>query len=256
MIIAGVGLLAGAGMIVLNKPAKLPPEELAPAAVAQRIKKYDASMKGKDYKAAAEVLLPLARSGNAEAQFRLGIVYREDAAATLLNNGVGQLGTAQEDHEEGGKWLLKAAQQGHLDAQANLGNHYCWGVAGSGMRQGHVPEAIEWLLKASKAGHKGAQTSLATTYEQGICTRQNWTEAAKWFLKAAEQGDEWSLMSLSRMSRDGNGMPKDKIQSDVWFVLAGRDKDMKRRKDLPPHIRAEVDRRVMEWLEKHPRRAQ
>ena len=246
--IAGAG--SWLGMLWLA-PAALAPEELAPAAVAKRLEKSDASRKDKDLKAAAALLLPLAQNGNAEAQFRLGLVYREDEVMALLK-GKGHFGSAPEDHETGGEWLLLAAKQGHLDAQAVLGIHYCWGVAGSTVARAASPEGMAWLLKAANAGHVEAQRNLATTYRQGLCVTQDFAEAAKWFLRAAEQNDEWSMVSLSNMSKDGEGVPKDSIQSDVWAILAGLDKNMKRRNSLAPEVRAEVERRMKEWLEKHP----
>lgn len=254
MFLLAAGIFAATGWVFVNKPTytKLSAEELAPAAIKERIRQSQAAGKKKDFKTAAEYLLPLAQNGILEAQFRLGIVYGSDAVYSQLNNGQGQLGSALEDHENAGKWLSSAAEQGHVPAQAALGTHYCWGVASNEMTRKLSPEGVSWLEKAAKAGEVSAMTGLATTYEQGICTQRNATEAAKWHLQAAEHGIEWSLLSLSHMSREGRGMPKDPLQSKVWLILGGYDKDHEIINKLSPRDRAEVERRVLEWQERHP----
>lgn len=244
IIIAGIG--AAIAWLVPRMAPSLSPEELAPAAVVKRLDKSQAAKKEKDLKTAADLLLPLAQSSQAEAQFQLGLLYREDEAAALLG-AAGQLGTPGEDYQNAGKWLLAAAQQGHLGAQATLGIHYCWGEAGSTTVRTPSPEGLEWLQKAAKAGYVEAQRNLATTYLQGICVKQDYAEAAKWFMESAGQGDEWSMISLARMSKEGQGLPKDEIQHHVWIVLAGLDKDMKQRNRLSPAVREEVEKRVKEW---------
>lgn len=245
-ILAVAGVFAAFTGLLPAMTAPLSPEELAPAAVAHRLEKSDTAKKEKDLRAAAALLLPLAQSGNAEAQFRLGVVYREDEVVALMG-GTGQLGTAEEDHDTGGNWLQKAAEQGHMNAQAMLGIHYCWGVAGSTVTRSPSPDGMAWLLKAAKAGHAEAQRNLGTTYEQGICVNRDDTEAAKWFLASTAQGDEWSMISLAHMAAEGRGTPKDEIQHYTWIALAGLDKDMKQRSRLPPAEREEVEKRVKEW---------
>ena len=56
-------------------------------------------------------LRALAEQGDAEAQFNLGLVYREGRGATV-------------DVGEADRWWRRAAEQGHVDAQYRLGLMY------------------------------------------------------------------------------------------------------------------------------------
>ena len=62
-----------------------------------------------------------------------------------------------EDDEEAVKWYREAAEQGHADAQCNLGDMYCYGLG--------VPEdceeAAKWYQKAARQGITAAQKALA-----------------------------------------------------------------------------------------------
>jgi uncharacterized protein len=82
------------------------------------------------------------------------------------------------------KWYEKAAEHGHAKAQYQLGRCYYlgWGV------KGKKETAVNWYQKAADQGHPGAQTDLATCYQFGNGTKQNELEAVKWFKKAANQG--------------------------------------------------------------------
>jgi TPR repeat protein len=61
------------------------------------------------------------------------------------------------------KWLRKAANQGHADAQYNLGAMY---FMGRGVLQDHV-EAEKWYRKAAEQGHANAQHNLDFMQKKG-----------------------------------------------------------------------------------------
>lgn len=67
-----------------------------------------------DYEKAAKLYSPLAKDGNAEAQYVLGMMYR-------AGRGV------PHDYNEARKWYLLAAEQGHPVAQFYLGWMYARG---------------------------------------------------------------------------------------------------------------------------------
>jgi hypothetical protein len=81
-----------------------------------------------DYEKAAKLYAPLAKSGNAEAQYNLGMMYR-------AGRGVPR------DVKESGKWYQLAAEQGHPLAQFNLGWMY---ISGKGVPQDPV-KGLMWL---------------------------------------------------------------------------------------------------------------
>jgi len=67
-----------------------------------------------DYDQAVKLFTPLAKKGNAEAQYVLGIMYRAGRGVT-------------QDFNEARKWYLLAAEQGHPIAQFYLGWIYAKG---------------------------------------------------------------------------------------------------------------------------------
>lgn len=81
---------------------------------------------------------------------------------------------------------LRAAGQGEVDAQANLGVMYQEGV--------EVPQdyqqALVWYTKAAEQGHAKAQVNLAVMYFEGQGAPQNYGLAYVWSSLAAASGDE------------------------------------------------------------------
>ena len=92
-----------------------------------------------DFAAALEKFKPLAEDGNMQAQFSLGVMYRQ-----------GQ-GVAADD-KEAVAWWTKAAEQGHVEAQDNLGLRY---ARGQGVAQDWV-QADKWFTIAAASGNETA----------------------------------------------------------------------------------------------------
>jgi len=92
-----------------------------------------------DYAAALEIFKPLAENHSKEAQFSLGVMYRQ-----------GQ-GVAHDD-KEAVAWWSKAAEQGHVEAQDNLGLRY---AKGEGVAQDFV-QADKWFTIAAASGNETA----------------------------------------------------------------------------------------------------
>jgi len=88
---------------------------------------------------ALKKLQPIAEKGNAEAQFRLGLMYREGK------------GVAQDD-KQGVAWLSKAAEQGQAEAQENLAFGYAKGL---GVERDWV-QADKWFSIAAASGKETA----------------------------------------------------------------------------------------------------
>ena len=49
-------------------------------------------------------------------------------------------------------------------------------------------EAVKWFRKAAEQGHVNGQNNLGEMYYFGLGVSQSYEEAAKWYRKAAEQG--------------------------------------------------------------------
>jgi len=87
--------------------------------------------------------------------------------------------------------LKPLAEQGHAEAQFNLGSLY---YQGSGVPQDYR-EAVQWIYKAAEQGHVPAQTTLGSLYAEGVhgVIEKDYPPALMWFLFAAAQGDMEAL---------------------------------------------------------------
>lgn len=92
---------------------------------------YDAG----DYEQAAKLYSPLAKNGNAEAQYNLGVMYR-------AGRGIPQ------DYKEARKWYRLAAEQGNAFAQFNLGWIY---ASGKGVPQDYVQSHMWFNIAIANA---------------------------------------------------------------------------------------------------------
>ncbi|KAG0278942.1 hypothetical protein BGZ95_002717 [Linnemannia exigua] len=184
-----------------------------------------------------------ASRGDMDAQVALGDMYRD-------GRGVAQ------DYRTSVDWYLKAAEQGHVVAQANVGAAYeqgpfqGLGVAqdderalkwssraaqhGStsaqhlmGMLHEHgrgVPQddfkAITWYLRAARQQHIDAQRKVAEMYEEGRGAPKDQTRAVEWYLKAASQGHERSQYLVGNAYMEGKGVEKDSSKAVEWYLKA------------------------------------
>ena len=109
---------------------------------------------------------------------------------------------------EATKWLQKAAEHGHQDAQWTLGICYFKKIdstfeafiSDKGNRMyildginGSVPkdeaEAVKWFRKAAEQGHQDARLKLGECYLYGKGVTKDEVEATTWSKKVVEQ--EW-----------------------------------------------------------------
>jgi hypothetical protein len=113
-------------------------------------------------------MLSEAKSGNAAAQFNLGVLYKD-------GQGVPQ------DYAQAAVWFRKAAEQGNADAQFNLGILY---KDGQGIPQDYA-QAAAWYRKAAEQGDADALLKLGAAYIIGRGVPQSYEEAYFWFDLAA-----------------------------------------------------------------------
>jgi TPR repeat protein len=125
-----------------------------------------------------------------------------DAAAQFLV-GKGYMTHEQRDYKNALKWLLKSAEQGHLQAQTELGtcNQLFAGSSGSPVREQAAIESAKWYRVAAERGHAKAQYSLGDCYFNGRGVAKDEVEAVKWLRLSAAQGyvpaqvDLWRKLS-------------------------------------------------------------
>ncbi|MDO9177111.1 MAG: tetratricopeptide repeat protein [Agitococcus sp.] len=176
----------------------------------------------KQYMQAFKIFLPLAESGNAEAQNRIGNMYLE---------GFG----VEENYEQALKWCTKSAEQGYPNAWHNLGFMYS---NGKGVAQSDI-KAVEWYRKAADQGVAAAQVNLGIAYEDGLGVDRDYEQAAEWYRKAAEQNRATGLNNLGIMYLHGRGVRENHISAQTLFILAsviGSEEGEKNKRVLEPQL--------------------
>lgn len=137
-----------------------------------------------DYAVAFLEFREAATQGNAEAQYRLAVLY-------VQGRGVARSALDAE------MWMRKAAEQNHPAAQTGLGYMYLLGLGVA--RDDEM--ALHWYRKAADLGDGAAQYGLGVLYAQGRGVDMDQAEALKWYRKAAEQGNARALEALKRLGQ-------------------------------------------------------
>ncbi len=76
------------------------------------------------------------------------------------------------------------------------------------------------VKKAAEQGHVDAQYNLGIMYANGEGVPQDYAEAARWYRQAAEQGHASAQHNLGAMYANGEGVPEDDIQAYAWISIA------------------------------------
>lgn len=172
----------------------------------------------------------LARRGNAEAQFRLGLMF---------TSGQG----VRKSQPRASEWLRKAALQGHVAARNKLSVTY---LVGSGQAAAERdPDAERWMRESAEEGTYDTRYKLALLYFEGRIVEKDPDEGLHWLALAAadwpKQGrrlenrlrDDQLLAVTSEMGlldaqygmaqafASGLNVPKSKSESAKWYYLAG-----------------------------------
>lgn len=125
-----------------------------------------------------------AESGDAVAQFKLGVCYAK-------GEGV------KKDEAEAVKWFSKAAEQGDTEAQIRLGKCY---YQGKGVKKNAI-EAVKWWHTAAEQGNASAQHLLGISYQTGEGVVKNDIEGYKWWLLAVAHGDDSAKKGISSVEK-------------------------------------------------------
>lgn len=167
----------------------------APALAQPTVKSGIEAWQRGDYAAAVSIWQPLAKKGDADAEFNLGQAYR-------LGRGVPvDLGQAQ-------TWLEKAADSGHVDAQTTLGLL----LFDSGNRAG----AMRWLKKAAEQGEPRAMLVYGTALFNGDDVPKDPIMAYAYVSRAAAQGLQPAKDTLAQMDQI---LPADMRQKAIALAV-------------------------------------
>lgn len=139
----------------------------------------------------------------------------------------GLAATRSDALKQGVEWLRKAARQGDLDSQFQLGVlHLHNGASGAPQALGvenDFAEAVVWFRLAAEQDNAAAQDNLGDLLLNGEGVERNVTEAYKWYYLAA---------------RDNPGL-QDKLARTAALLSAAE--------------RAKAERRAAKWLRAHRR---
>ena len=91
---------------------------------------------------------------------------------------------SQKNAEEAAKWWRKAADQGHAEAQFQLG---CLYYQGEGVNVDRV-EAVKLWRKAAAQGHADALCNLGVFHYYGFCVPRDRLEGLRLLRRAKENG--------------------------------------------------------------------
>ena len=122
--------------------------------------------------------------------------------------------------------LRKRAEQGDVAAQYQLASLHING--------GEYEEAVKWLHRAAEHGHPEAQHALGYAYDHGKGIPQDYAAAVKWYRRAAEQNVAESQFNLGVSYAMGNGVRQDLREAYIWTSMAEKNghKDGKEGKAL------------------------
>ena len=118
-----------------------------------------------------------------------GVAIAQDYDAGLKAAQAGDFQTALKEWKP-------LADQGHADAQHNLGWMY---ASGEGVPEDDA-EAVRWYRLAADQGHAGAQHNLGLMYDNGEGVPEDDAEAVRWYRLAADQAVRWGSPSPSTTS--------------------------------------------------------
>ena len=141
-------------------------------------------------------LTEAAERGDVGAECDLGIIYAKGVAA---------------ETPEARRWIRRAAEQGHAEAQYYLG---------STSDDDEQEEAVEWLRQAGEQGHVDAQFALAWKYRGTDGVRPDAECAVTWFRRAAERGHAEAQRLLGGHYADGYGVAQDDTEAVGWLRKA------------------------------------
>jgi hypothetical protein len=81
-------------------------------------------------------------------------------------------------------------------------------------------EAVTWYRRAADQGNVLAQFNLGTMYHQGQGVPQDYAQALTWYRRAAAQGEAVAQYNLALLYEQGGGVPQDYQQAYFWYNLA------------------------------------
>lgn len=157
-------------------------DESQPGADDPRVKEGFAAYQAGDFKKAYDIWLPLAKAGNAEAQFRVGRLY--DYGEGITKNSKKAL-----------NWYEMAISQDHLSAIFNMAYTLYWEENSYDLEK----YAVSLLIKGANMGDSMAQHHLGIALAVGEGISRNYVEAFKWMYIALMNGNQNATSTITKL---------------------------------------------------------
>jgi TPR repeat protein len=208
-----------------------------------RLDKAKAAIEDGDCQEVFPLLLPLAESGNVEAQFLLGYMYFADCeypfsdsvardwlvkareqgharASYYLAWFPDEDGVSCIDDAESMSLLIEAGERGAVEAQRILGAYF---ATGDWIGPKDEVKAVEWYTKAAEQGHTESQYDLGLMTLQGEGTAKNTLKGMEWLKKSAEQGNDSACGLLADIYDEGLfGVPSNEREAKHWREMSSK----------------------------------
>lgn len=114
------------------------------------------------------LITPLAEEGDAVSQYYVGVMQRYSTLGRMF------FSSESRDYVEAEKWFKKAAEQGHAQAQYELGEMY---IRGLGVTK-NEEDGLSWLRRAAEQGDTKARERLCAI--QPDCSRYRFEWGVQW----------------------------------------------------------------------------
>lgn len=163
----------------------------------------------KNRKRGAELTEQAAMRGHAAAQYRLAECYRKG-----IGRNVDMAGYAKWMRKAAEHGCVQAQyKMGRFYSCKKMGKDE------NGIKI-DKEETARWYLRAAAQGHQEAQLEIGYCFFNGEGVAQNYDEAIKWFRQAAEQGSPYAICQLSICHFAGCGVEKDEQTARKLFRSA------------------------------------
>lgn len=149
--------------------------------------------KGPTPKEQLKTLTAKAESGDAQAQYDLGVAFIEGRYEQKPNPDTGM------------SWVAKSAEAGNATAQYDLAVAY---RLGHGVKP-DAAQALTWYQKAADQGRDEARTFVCNAYTQSLTVKPDWPKALPYCQTAAEKGDPGAQYAMGMAYAEGRGIAPD-----------------------------------------------
>jgi TPR repeat protein len=119
-----------------------------------------------------------------------------------------------QDYKLAMEWYQKAASNGNIDAQYNIGYLYQYGLGVSP----DYKQAMKWFQKAAGNGIAEAIYSIGGLYENGRGVTKSVDIAIEWYQKAANNNHEGAKVTLERLNKQRSNT-KEEHKGSIYLCL-------------------------------------